>query len=251
MVLLKFKCIIFDLDGTIYFGDKLADKANEVISRAREIAQYVFFVTNNSAKTREQIWNKLIAMGIDVRKEEVISSSYAIAKYLNENHYTEIYCVGTKSLKREIELAGISTNSKKPQAVVVGYNPDFKLNDLDELSNIELSNYKLIIANKERNYPKENGYIVPGAGPIVAAVENLLNKQIDVVIGKPESEMLDIMLLNLDIKPNEICIIGDSYESDIKMAQNYGAKGIWISKKKKDDCICIGKLPDLLEMWND
>lgn len=245
--MLKYKCIVFDLDGTIYFGSELANKANEVISYARKVAGQVFFVTNNSAKTRKQIFKKLIDLGINLNQDELITSSYAIAKYLKENYYKETYCIGTDYLREEIELLGINTFSKNPQAIIVGYNPEFKLSDLDELSNIKLSNYKLIIANKERNYPKENGYIVPGAGPIVAAVETLLNKEIDVVVGKPNTEMLKIM----NIDPKNLCIVGDSYNSDIQMAKNYGAEGILITKEKRDDCICIENLSDLLEMWND
>ena len=160
--MLKYKCIVFDLDGTIYFGSELANKANEVIAYARKISEHVFFVTNNSAKTREQVFDKLVKLGVNLKKEELITSSYAIAKYLKENDYKEIYCIGTEFLKQEIELCGINTNSKEPKAVVVGYNPNFKLSDLEELSNIKLSEYKLIIANKERNYPKENGYAAAG-----------------------------------------------------------------------------------------
>ena len=249
--MLKYRCIIFDLDGTIYFGSNLANKANEVISFARKVSGQVFFVTNNSAKTRKQIYDKLVKLGVDLKIEELITSSYAIAKYLNTTRLKNVYCIGTDSLKSEIELCGVNAHSKEPQAVVVGYNPDFKLSDLDELSNIKLSNYKLIIANKERNYPKENGYIVPGAGPIVAAVEMLLDKSADVIIGKPNVEMLKIILSGLDINPENILIVGDSYNSDIQMAKNYGAQGILIAKEKRDDCICIEKLSDLMEIWND
>ena len=249
--MLKYKCIVFDLDGTIYFGNQLAYMANEVIVQARSIAERVFFVTNNSAKTREQVYDKLIKLGVNIKLEELITSSFAITKYFKQNEFNEIYCIGTDSLKSEIEQANITTNSKKPKAIVVGYNPDFKLSDLDELSNIDLSDYKLIVANKERNYPKEKGYIIPGAGPIVSAVETLLNKKTDLIIGKPNIEMLKIMTADFNIKPNEMCIIGDSYDSDIKMAINYGADGILITKEKRNDCTCIEKLADLLEMWND
>uniref|UniRef100_UPI0039B854EB HAD-IIA family hydrolase n=1 Tax=Candidatus Ruminimicrobium bovinum TaxID=3242779 RepID=UPI0039B854EB len=244
----KYKCIIFDLDGTIYFGNELAPRANDVITKLRNKFDTVFFMTNNSAKTREQIHAKLVSMGIDVKIDEVITSSYAIAKYLKYNNFTDVYCIGTEYLKEEIELQNINTKSKKPQAIVVGYNSNFKLDDLNELLNINLEKYKLIIANRERCYPKEKGYIVPGAGPIVSAVENLLNKNVDIVIGKPSIEMLKMAVLNLNILPNEICVIGDSFESDIEMAKKYGADGILITKDKKYNCKCIEKLADLLDI---
>lgn len=246
--MLKYKCVVFDLDGTIYFGNELAQNANDVITKVRNNCDNIFFITNNSAKTREQIYTKLVSMGINVKIEEVVTSSYAIAKYLKCNKFTNIYCIGTESLKSEIELLNIDTKSKNPKAVVVGYNPNFKLSDLNELLNINLEDYKLIIANRERCYPKENGYVVPGAGPIVSAVECMLNKSADIIIGKPSIEMLKTAVLNLNVFPNEICVVGDSFESDIEMAKQYGADGILITKYKKYDCKCIEKLADLLEI---
>ena len=246
--MLKYKCIVFDLDGTIYFGNKPAPQANNIIKKARKLYKHVFFLTNNSAKTRKQVLEKLVDLGIDAKLEELITSSYAIVKYLQTNNYKEVYCIGTNDLIQEIELAGIYAKSQTPQAIIVGYNPDFKLNDLNELANIQSSNCELIVANKERNYPKENGYILPGAGPIVCAVETLLNKTTDIIVGKPNTEMLKITLSNLNIQPDEICIVGDSYDSDIKMAQNFGAQGILITKEKRNDCQCITQLADLLEI---
>lgn len=250
-VLWNCKCIIFDLDGTVYFGTQLADKANEVISLARRKCSHIFFITNNSAKTRKQIFNKLVMMGVDVKFEEVITSSYAIAKYLRENGYHEVYCVGTSDLKHEIQHLNINPISTHPQAIVVGYNPAFKLNDLDPIANLNLQNYKLIIANKDRCYPTNDRYILPGAGPIVAAVETLLGKREDVIIGKPSPTMLQIMLKDLHISPREIYVVGDNYNSDIKMAHAYGAHGILITKGNRADCLCIKQLADLLGMLHD
>lgn len=242
------KCVIFDLDGTIYFGNQLSEKANEVVSKIRDKFSNVFFITNNSAKNREQILSKLVSLGLKVKIDEIITSSYAIAKYLKCNKYENVYCIGTDSLKEEIKLANINIESKNPQAIVVGYNPDFKLSDLNEVLNINLGEYKLVVANKERCYPKEEGYLVPGAGPIVSAIETILNKTVDVIIGKPNVEMLKTIVSNLEIEPKEICVIGDSFDSDIKMAQSYGALGILITKKKRKDCMCIENLSDLLEI---
>jgi len=247
----KYSCIVFDLDGTIYFGNKLANKANQVIQKARTLSKKTFFITNNSAKTRKQVLQKLENMGIDIKLEELVTSSYAVALYLKANNYYNVYCIGTKSFKDEIEQFNINTSADNPQAVVVGYNPNFKLDDLNELANINLSNYKLIAANKERIYPKENGYLVPGAGAIISAVENLLNRKTDVIVGKPNVGILKAALSGFDFKPKEICVVGDSYDSDIKMAENFGANGILISDEYKPDCLCISKLADLLEIWND
>ena len=246
---MAYKCIVFDLDGTIYFGSKPAFMAQEIIAKARQHAQHVFFVTNNSAKTRQQLFEKLTFMNIDVKLDEIINSGYAVAKYLSDNNYKNVYSISAPSMKQEISSFGIDPVSKNPEAVVVGYTPDFRLGDLTELLNIEKKQgYKLIIANRERSYPGNDGLIMPGAGPVVSAVENALNKNTDFVIGKPNPLMLETMTKGLDIKPEEICVIGDSFESDVKMARDYGADSFLIAPAPVEGCRCVEKLADLAEL---
>lgn len=247
---MKYKCIIFDLDGTIYLGNKLVPRAGDVIKKARQISNYVFFITNNSAKTRREIWNKLLNMGLDIKLDEIMSSSYAIAKYLSEKGIANVYCIGTPSLKEELSSFGINSDAQIPQAIVIGYNKEFKLDDINEMLNITIPhNCLLIAANKERVYPGENGMLLPGAGFVTSAIEYTLNKTIDIIIGKPNPIMLEIMVSNLNINPNEICVIGDSYESDIMMAQQYNAESILISKDKSKSCRVIEKLEELLDIF--
>ena len=246
---MAYKCIVFDLDGTIYFGSQPAFMAGEIIQKARNNARYVFFITNNSAKTRQQIFEKLSSMQLDVKYEQIINSGYAVAKFLHDNNYKKVYSIAAQPLKEEILSFGIEPVSKTPQAVVVGYMPDFKLTDLTELLNIEKpEDYKLIIANKERFYPGDNGILMPGAGPVVSAVENVLNKTTDFIIGKPNPLMLKTITSGLDIKPEEICVVGDSYESDIKMAKAYGADSFFITQKPVEGTRCIGRLAELAEL---
>ncbi len=244
------KCVVFDLDGTIYFGSQLAEKANEVINLARSKYQNIFFITNNSAKTRKQIYEKLINLGLDVKIYEVINSAYAVSKYLNDNGYKDVYCIGTKDFASEISSFGINTSSKKPQAVVIGYDINFSLAQIEPILALSSDDYKVIIANQERVYPRDGGTIAPGAGAIVAAVEYTLNKKTDLVIGKPNPMMLEVMIGDWGIKPEEVLVIGDSYDSDVKMADAFGAKSIFIANydKKEYNCVKVNYLKDILEL---
>lgn len=242
------KAIVFDLDGTIYFGEDLAENAKEILQFCYEKFEYVFFITNNSAKTREEIYQKLLKMGLKIDINQLITCGFTIAKYLNKNNYKEVFSIGTASLKSEIESQGITSNSDNPQAIIVGYNRDFCLEDLKPIVKYKDTDCKLIIANKEHSYPVDNKEILPGAGQIVVSVEYTLNKSFDICIGKPNPMMLEMMLENLSIKPEDVLVVGDSYESDIKMAQTYGAEGVLISDEQKTDCICIKELSELLEV---
>jgi HAD superfamily hydrolase (TIGR01450 family) len=245
------KCIILDLDGTVYFGEALAENANEVILEIREKFEKIFFVTNNSAKSRIEIYEKLLKLGIDVHLNEIINSGYVIAKYLHENNYQNVYCLGTDSLAKEIEKIGINSKSDKPQAVVLGYDINFKITDLEYVLKIFHGNCKLIIANKERVYPRNNGILSPGNGAIAAALEYTLNKNADVVVGKPNTLMLDLIIKDANLLPNEIVLVGDSYESDIVMAEKIGAKAVLISQQeyKNKDFKVIKKVKDITGLF--
>lgn len=249
----KIKCVIFDLDGTIYFGKELADKANSVIEAARQKFKNVFFITNNSNQSRKQVHERLISHQVDAELDEVINTSYALAKYLCDNNYKEVHCLGTDALVDELSSFGIITDSKFPQAVVIGYDKDFNLMKLEKAINVFHEKCKIIVASKERTYPRTPEIISPGAGPVAAAFEHSVNKVCDVVIGKPNSFMLELMTRNLSLKPDEILVIGDSYEIDVQLAKNFGADAILISNNPKSytDCITVKELKDVLELWEN
>ncbi|MBD3843116.1 MAG: TIGR01457 family HAD-type hydrolase, partial [Campylobacterales bacterium] len=75
------KTVIFDLDGTIYFGENIANEALKCINTLIENDFSVLFLTNNSTKTRAEINSKLNNLGIMTDKSKIYSSSYAAAKY--------------------------------------------------------------------------------------------------------------------------------------------------------------------------
>ncbi len=165
------KCIVFDLDGTVYFGDNLAENAKKILQYCYEKFEHVFFVTNNSAKTRNEIYQKLYQMGLNIDINHLITCGYTIAKYLTKNNYENVFTIGTESLKKELKLQGINPESKDPQAIVVGYNREFCLEDLKPIVKYKNTDLNLIIANKEHSYPWNNGELLPGAGQIIVSVD--------------------------------------------------------------------------------
>ncbi len=77
----EFDVVLFDLDGTVYYGSKIIPGANETIEYFRNKGKKIFFTTNNSTKTRAQIYEKLFDMGVNCKVEEVLTSGYLAALY--------------------------------------------------------------------------------------------------------------------------------------------------------------------------
>src|SRR5690625_5774599 len=85
-MMVKFiKAAIFDLDGTIYLGEKVIPGAPETLKWVRKHNIDVRFVTNNPRFSKRFYADKLNHLGVHAKKEEVVTSANLTADYLSEN----------------------------------------------------------------------------------------------------------------------------------------------------------------------
>ena len=102
---------IFDCDGVIWKGDSLIDKVPAVLEKLRKMGKRIFFVTNNSTKSRLGYKKKFDGLGLDVQPEEIFSSSFAAAAYLEQTKFKEsgkkVYIIGEVGIEDELDLIGV------------------------------------------------------------------------------------------------------------------------------------------------
>ena len=238
--LMNNRVFAFDLDGTIYRGDTLIGGADEVVNRLRKMGIKVVFFTNSSTKTSQQVHSKLTRMGLAPRIEDIHTSARAAAVYSLENSISKVYCLGTEGLKAEfksLDISVLDTAVEVVDALIIGLDPEFNYSKLAAIMPFNNNINKIIACNRDKCYPIENNVQLPGCGPIVAAVENALGREVDFISGKPNSYMLELLSRQLECTRTEITVVGDSFESDIQMAINYGAQSFYISPR---ECRKIG-----------
>ena len=80
------KLFLFDMDGTLYLGDRLFGFTTALLRRIRETGGRYLFMTNNSSKSVEDYIRKLGKLGIAADREDFITSAQATAWYLLRNH---------------------------------------------------------------------------------------------------------------------------------------------------------------------
>ena len=245
----KIKAIAFDLDGTIYYADALIDGANEAIKLARVLGLKVFFLTNNSTKSRAQIYSRLRNMNIDCDIDEIYSSGYAAALYVKSEGISEVYISGSSDLKDEFRHLGIKIVNSG-DTMIIGYDSDYNYERLINDFRIACDAEKIIACNKERSYPGKDGKYFPGCGAIVSSIEWCSNNSVDYIVGKPEIFMLKLLLDSYHYKKEELLVVGDTYESDIAMANAMGCPSVFIGKEKYADTICIKSIKELYIMLN-
>ncbi len=224
--------LAFDLDGTLYYGDSAIEGARETIDALINLNYQIFYFTNNSAKMREQIVNKLNRLGFQAKPQNTYCASYAISAYLLEKKLTTIYLIGTDDLKDELSACKIKIkNSSRVSAVVVGLDPSFDYGKISKALEAINKGAKLIVANTDPSYPIENNRRLPGCGAMVGAIVGATFHAPDFTVGKPNTYMLELLCKEHKLSPAEICIVGDSPESDIKMADNLKCESILFDPK--------------------
>jgi HAD superfamily hydrolase (TIGR01450 family) len=219
--------LAFDLDGTIYCGNSAIEGAVGTINTLASLNYKIFYFTNNSAKTREQIVHKLKGMGLSANPLNTYCVTYAIAIYLKEKRITEVYLIGSRDLENELLLSNIKIrNNGDIGAVVIGLDQSFDYNKISLAQDAINNGAKLIIANNDSSYPIEHDRRLPGCGSIVAAVVGATLHFPDFIVGKPNTYMLELLCKDHKLLPEQICVIGDSLGSDIKMAENFKCQSI-------------------------
>ena len=87
------RCIVLDMDGTIYMGDKPIEGAVAFVQRHWEDVDF-FFLSNNTSKAPETYIKKLNGMGIPARREQLLSPVTPLVAFLEAEgiHFSCIQC---------------------------------------------------------------------------------------------------------------------------------------------------------------
>ena len=96
--------------GVIWRGDSVIDGVPETLDFLRSLGKRLVFVTNNSTKSRAGYLSKFTSLGLSVKAEEIYSSSYAAAAYLESIDFPKdkkVYVIGEDGIGEELDLKGI------------------------------------------------------------------------------------------------------------------------------------------------
>jgi len=227
----RIKLYLFDMDGTLYLGDRLYEFTVELLSEIRRTGGKYLFITNNSSKSVADYVRKLEKMGIAATREDFMTSSQATAYYLKQHHAGQkLYVCGTKSLIAELEGEGftVTTDLAEVECVVMGFDTELTFQKLHDVSFLLLTRSGLpyIATNPDLVCPTEFGS-VPDCGSVCIGIKNATGRE-PVVIGKPSPLMPQLAMQKYGASPAETAVIGDRIYTDVKSGLNAGCKGILV-----------------------
>lgn len=211
----------FDLDGTMYLGDKLFDGVLNVINILKQQpGKQFFFFSNNSSKSTSDYLKKLKRLNLDVDENNIILSQHPTIHYLQKEGYRNIFLMGTTSLKKEFKRKGFKLTEEEPEILVLAFDQELTYDRLVKAAYHLQEGIPYIATHLDDRCPTEWGYI-PDAGGFAALLEKTTGRM-PRVFGKPNKEMLLFKLQELEIDPQKAVMFGDRLYTDIKMGLNAG-----------------------------
>jgi HAD superfamily hydrolase (TIGR01450 family) len=228
------RLVILDLDGVIYRGAEPVPGAVDLVRMLHARGTLVRFATNNSMVAREGYVDRLAAMGIPSRRDEIVTSTSATIEHLarDDGRVRRVMAVGADGMLAELLDAGfeaIAAADAAPgeyaggplphsfDAVIAGLDPGFDYHRLAAAAAAVRAGARFVATNVDRRYPTAIGFL-PGAGAIVSAIAAAADAEPE-VIGKPEPAMFEAILSMTGIPATEAVVIGDNPDADIVAAR--------------------------------
>ncbi|OWJ54748.1 hypothetical protein Pdsh_03200 [Pyrodictium delaneyi] len=235
-VLNVYKLLLVDLDGVVWRGSRLLRENIEWLRRARSSGISVVFVSNNSTRSRRVYAERLTRiMGFEVGIEDIVTSGYAVARWLRETSGpSRVLVVGEEGLVEELLQQGhwvlsIGDGARCPvDYVVVGLDRNLTYARLRAAHRaIRQCGARLVAANDDASVPVENGD-EPGAGAVLAALERSTGVKAAFIAGKPNPYMYELVLKQRGVEPRQALVIGDRCDTDIAAAEKLGIDSVLV-----------------------
>lgn len=226
----KAKGLLIDLDGVVYVGGTALPGAVEAVTRARAAGLATCFLTNTTRTPHRLLVEKLRAMGLDVRPDEVLTPARAAVRLAADDGLAPHLLVHPALEEDFAELP----RAGRPAVVVGDAGDGFSYAALNAAFRILMnSEAPLIALASNRYFREEDGALSLDAGPFVAALSYASGRE-PVVLGKPARPFFEAALATIGCSAQEAAMIGDDVESDVGGAMSAGLTGILVRTGKYD-----------------
>ena len=224
------KLWLFDMDGTVYLGDKIFDGAVRLLEKITENGGKYVFITNNSSKGVKDYVKKVNAMGIKADKTNFYTSVDAAAVLLKERFADRlIYAQGTRSFIKNLKDYGLNVTAvydENAECVIVAFDTELTLKKLSATCRTLLKDIPYYATNPDWVCPTEFGY-VPDCGSMCFGIEKATGKS-PVFIGKPNPVMIEEVIKKFGAEKKDAVVVGDRIYTDIASGVNAGVDTVLV-----------------------
>ncbi len=226
--------VALDMDGTIYLGATLFPYTIPFLEKLDRMGIGYSFLTNNPTKSIDAYLDKLRKMGVPCREDQMYTTALAAVDYVR-THFPDaknLFLLGTPSMISQFEAAGYHSCSEDvndvPDVVVAAFDMTLTYPRLCRCAWWVSQGLPYIATNPDWVCPTDQPTVLVDCGSICACIEAATGRKPDVVIGKPNPDILYGVLDKKGLKPSEAAMIGDRIYTDVKTGINAGAAGVLV-----------------------
>lgn len=226
--------VALDMDGTIYLGNTLFPFTLPFLETLKELGITYSFLTNNPTRSLDDYIAKLTRLGVPCKPEQMVSTASAAIEYLKREYpqLKRLFLLGTPSMISQFEEAGFVScaddSSDRPDMVVAAFDMTLSYSRLCRCAWWISQGLPYIATNPDWVCPTEESTILVDCGSICACLEAATGRKPDLVIGKPNPEILRSIMASNSLEPSETAMVGDRLYTDVKTALNAGALGVLV-----------------------
>lgn len=216
------KTYIIDLDGTMYSGNTNIDGAREFIDYLNSKNLPYIFLTNNATRTKKQAKEHMLNLGFkNIKEDDFFTSAMATAKFIAKNYPKKsCFMIGESGLEEALKEWNFEFVKENADFVIVGLDRNATYKKYSEALHNILTGAMFFATNSDRLLANNTTFDI-GNGAIVDMLEYASGIKA-IKIGKPHQIILDILLEEKHLKREDVILVGDNLETDIKLG--YDAK---------------------------
>ena len=228
------KHVALDMDGTIYLGSTVFPYTIPFLEKLDRLGIGYSFLTNNPTRSIDDYVDKLHRLGIPCRRDQMYSTTTATIDYIR-SHFPaarRLFLLGTPSMISQFEAAGFESCADSPDdvpdVVVAAFDMTLQYSRLCRCAWWISKGLPYIATNPDWVCPTDQPTVLVDCGSICKCLEGATGRVPDVVIGKPNPDILYGVLASKGVKPEEAAMVGDRIYTDVRTGVNAGALGVLV-----------------------
>lgn len=218
---------IFDLDGTVYLGERALPGAVETLAEIRARGLPCVFISNKPLEPASAYAAKLTRLGIPATPRDVITSVRVLIAYFQRNApRARVFPIGEPPLWEELRAAGLHLTDDPAQIeyVIAAFDRTFDYRKWNiAFQAIKFHGAHFVATNADKSCPVDGGEIPDCAG-IIAALEATTGKPVEFIAGKPSPLIIQTGVEQMGVPVQACLVVGDRLETDIAMGRAAGAR---------------------------
>lgn len=238
--LTKARAFLFDLDGTLVLGNK-QNKELECLPGAVELLELLAardipygVLTNGTVRPPAEYCVKLAELGLSVPERRMMTPATVAADYFTGRRIRTVLALGVEGVWKPLSDAGLEVivppeggDPGTADAVFVGWYREIHMDAIEAACQAVWNGAGLYAASMVPFFATKTGRALGSSRAVSAMITSVTGKRAT-ALGKPSLHALKSAAARLGCQPDELVVVGDQPELEVRMALMGGAVAVHI-----------------------